>query len=388
MLLQKPGRLCHGLSGKVAVDLLISHLRGVLDRIRTQMNCFTLDWLRSSILRYGMATIGFQCSSMRLGLAEKSLIGSGKDLMQTLGTKLVSTRKVVVLNQNPALPTSSLILRKYAYQVFRSIWLKFCFSIFWQNDSTGINQRPDFWTTVATKMHVYREDVVRLTEDSVVLEEHELHNVDAIVCATGWRPSYETFFEDSLAQDLGLSVSIDSASSKNKDSGWEAADKAADGVIAQRFPRLLYPPLHHAKVANLSPFRLHRNMLPTNATKYPGIVFLGHIVVGNNFRAAEVQALWAAAYLSGAMKAPNQAEMERSVALNLAWCRRRYLSKGQLGHWLYYDLVPYTDTLLADIGVRSHRRRGWLRDFVTPCVAADLEGLLEELKGKKGQKES
>ncbi len=325
---------------------------------------------------------------MRLGLVGRSLIGSGKDLMQTHDTKLGSTRNVVVLNQNPALPTSSQIPRKYSNSEFRSTWLKIYFSIFWQNDSTGINQRPDFWTTVATKVHVYREDVVRLTENSIVLEEHELHNVDAIICATGWRSSYETFFEDSLAHDLGLSVPIGGASSKNRDSGWQTADKAADGVIAQRFPRLLYPPSHNAKVANFSPFRLHRNMIPTNARKYPGIVFLGHIVVGNNFRAAEVQALWAVAYLSGRMKPPDQGEMERSVALNLAWCRRRYLSKGQLGHWLYYDLVPYTDTLLEDIGVTSHRRKGWIGDFLKPCVAEDLEGLLEELKGMKRLKES
>lgn len=227
---------------------------------------------------------------------------------------------------------------------------------------------------------------MRLTGDGIVLEEHELYNVDAIICATGWRPSYETFFEDSLAHDLGLSVPTGSAFLKGKGSEWKTADKAADEGIAQAFPRLLYPPPHNAKVANGSPFRLYRNMIPTSVRKYPGIVFLGHIVVGNNFRAAEVQGLWAVAYLSGMMKLPNQAEMERSVILNLAWCRRRYLSKGQLGHWLYYDLVPYTDTLLEDIGLKSHKRKGWFGNFVKPCVAEDLKELLEELKEKNNQK--
>jgi dimethylaniline monooxygenase (N-oxide forming) len=123
-------------------------------------------------------------------------------------------------------------------------------------------------------------------------------------------------------------------------------------------------------------------MIPTDVSRYPGIVFLGHIAVGNNFRAAEVQALWAVAYLSGIMKLPNQPQMESEVALSLAWCRKRYPSKGQLGHWLYYDLVPYTDTLLEDLGLKSHLRKGWLGNFWKPCIASDLVGLLDELKDK------
>jgi dimethylaniline monooxygenase (N-oxide forming) len=259
-------------------------------------------------------------------------------------------------------------------------------SIFWQNDSTGVNQRPDFWTTIATKAHVYREDVVRLTENSVVLQEDELEGVDAIICATGWRPSYETFFNQSLAHDLGLPVPMQSASADTQDSSWNTADKAAEAEIGQRFPRLQHPPRHNTKIGHLSPFRLYRNIIPTDIQQYPGIVFLGHISVGNNFRAAEVQALWAVAYLSGIMKLPSRTEMERDVALKLAWCRKRYLSKGQLGHWLYYDLIPYTDTLLDDVGLKSQRRKGWWGDFWKPCVAADLGGLLEELREKSRQR--
>lgn len=235
---------------------------------------------------------------------------------------------------------------------------------------------------------MYREDVVRLTANGIILEEHEVGNVDSIICATGWRPSYETFFDKSLAHDLGLSVPIDNPSSRDDDSHWKAADEAAEEMIAQQFPGLLHPPPHFTKDTHVSPFRLYRNMVPTNTEKYPAIVFLGHIAVGNNFRAAEVQALWATAYLSSTMTLPSQAEMEGKVALTLAWCRKRYLSKGKLGHWLYYDLVPYADTLLDDVGLKSHRGKRWLGDFWRPCVAEDLQGLLEELKEKSGLKQA
>ena len=256
-------------------------------------------------------------------------------------------------------------------------------SIFWQNDSSGVNQRPDYWDTIATQVHVYRQDVSRLTEHSIILQEEELENVDAIICATGWRPSYETFFDDDLAEDLGLSVPTKSTTKHIENAHWESAERAAEAEIAQLFPRLQYPPSYNVKPAKHTPFRLYRNMVPTNTKSHPGLIFLGHIMVGNNFRAAEVQALWAVAYLSGMMNLPAQAEIDKGVALALAWCRRRYLSKGLLGHWLYYDLVPYTDTLLDDIGLRSHRRKGWLGNFWKPCVAEDLEGLLEELKRKE-----
>lgn len=259
-------------------------------------------------------------------------------------------------------------------------------SMFWQNDSTGINQRPDFWETIAKNVQVYRQDIVQLKENSITLQEDEVEDVDAIICATGWRPSYETFFDKSSARDLGLPTPVRTHSLDTDKPHWQRADEAAETEINRLFPRLMHPPPHHHKPPSLSPFRLYRNMIPTNTQKYPGIVFLGHIAVGNNFRAADVQALWAVAYLSGSMKLPSQEEMEKEVALALAWCRKRYLSKGQLGHWLYYDLVPYTDRLLEDVGLSSHRRKGRLGDFWKPCTAEDLNGLLEELREKMDRK--
>jgi dimethylaniline monooxygenase (N-oxide forming) len=231
-------------------------------------------------------------------------------------------------------------------------------------------------------VHVYRQDIVKLTQNDIVLQEDNVEDVDALICATGWRPSYETFFDRSLSRDLGLATSLGNGDPEAFDSHWKTADTEADVEIASLFPRLQDPPPHHKSPRKFSPFRLYRNMLPTNTSEYPGIVFLGHISVGNNFRGAEVQALWAVAYLSGIISLPSQGEMERDVALKLAWCRKRYLSKGELGHWLYYDLVPYTDRLLGDVGLRSHRRKGWLGDFWKPCVAEDLDGLLEEFRGK------
>ncbi|MCJ1395095.1 monooxygenase [Xylographa bjoerkii] len=243
--------------------------------------------------------------------------------------------------------------------------------IFWQNDSTGVNQRPDFWDLIAQKVKVYRQDIVKLEGSSIVLTKDKIE-ADVLICATGWRPSHHSFIDTSLANDLGLPTSSDLVAKPV----WEDLDVAADLEILARFPRLRDPPSYHSPSPSSSPFRLYKYMLPTSPT-YRDILFLGHIAVGNNFRAAEVQALWATAYFDEHLHTSSQAHMENEVALGVAWCRRRYLSKGELGHWLYYDLVPYTDALLEEVGVKGHRKTG-TRDFWSPCVAEDLKGLLEE----------
>ncbi|MCJ1284949.1 monooxygenase [Xylographa opegraphella] len=243
--------------------------------------------------------------------------------------------------------------------------------IFWQNDSTGVNQRPDLWDVIAEKVKVYRQDIVKFDGSSIVLTKDKIE-VDTLICATGWRPSYHSFVDPSLARDLGLPVSTDVTAKPE----WQDLDAAADQEILTRFPRLRNPPHYHSSPPTSSPFRLYKHMLSTHPA-YHDILFLGHIAVGNNFRAAEVQALWATAYLDGVLRKPSRAHMEEEVALGVAWCRRRYLTKGELGHWLYYDLIPYTDALLAEMGVKSHRKTG-VGDFWTPCVADDLKGVLQE----------
>ena len=242
--------------------------------------------------------------------------------------------------------------------------------------------------------------MVRLTKDGITLENNQVDQVDAIVYATGWRPSYETFFDVDQAADLGLSVltrnTLPEAKSKYQD-----GDNVAETEILQEFPALRDPPRNVSSMANsrFTPFRLYRYMVPTNPTKYPGIVFLGHLAVGNNFRASEVQAMWAMAYLekfpnplstakasppkirSTPLSLPDQPKMEDEVARQVAWNRVRYLSKGQQGVWLYYDLVSYTDRLLEDLGLSSSYRARHSRwaNLWKAYVAEDLRGLLDEL---------
>jgi hypothetical protein len=209
---------------------------------------------------------------------------------------------------------------------------------------------------------------------------------DIIVCGTGWRPSYHAFLDEELARELGLASPLPQKEGERTSATdqveWLELEQVADAEICHDFPRLQKAPPRLSGPPTQSPFRLYKYMVPTHPDM-SGIAFLGHIVVGNNFRAAECQAQWAVAYLDGQLSLPPKEEMEREVAMSIAWSRRRYLTKGALGHWLYFDLVPYTDALLEQLGLHSHRRKNKSKDFFSPCVAEDLKDLLSELREKQ-----
>ncbi len=257
--------------------------------------------------------------------------------------------------------------------------------IFWQNDSSGVNTRPDLLSTIATKVQVYRRNVDRLNSISINLAPMDAADnertipCDVLVYCTGWDPvSY--LFSSEEASDLGLSVPITEVDPKAQ-SRWQALETAAESRVLSRFPHLNDPPLYHKSEPTHAPFRLYKAIAPVIDEADYSIVFLGKMVVGNNFRTAEAQALWAVAYLDGKVNVP-ESEMAKDVAMTVAWNRRRYLNKGQLGSWFYFDVIAYTDMLLEQLKLSSHRRKGWFKNLMDPCFADDLKGLGAEYRAR------
>ena len=254
--------------------------------------------------------------------------------------------------------------------------------VFWQNDSSGINQRPDFYSTIATRVHVYRQNIDHLSANSITLSANGTSTsssqslpLDILIMCTGWLP-YSQLFPAPVALDLGLPTAI-AESTLEGTAGWETLEDCGDRNIIARFPLLRHPPAHFKTKPLYSPCRLYKAMVPVVDIEDHSIIFLGKLVVGNSFRVAEVQALWAVAYLDGNVRLERQG-MELEIGETVAWCRRRYLSKGDLGSWFYFDTLDYTDMLLEQLGLRSHRSKGWLQDLFGPCKAADLRDLADE----------
>ncbi|KAL9594311.1 MAG: hypothetical protein Q9219_007105 [cf. Caloplaca sp. 3 TL-2023] len=264
--------------------------------------------------------------------------------------------------------------------------------IFWQNDSSGVANRPDYLSTLATKVRIWRRDIALVTTDSIVLKPRPENwgkesaltiPVDALIYCTGWSP-VSNILTPRQASELGLPVPCDDADPQVQ-KYWESLESAADPLVLSRFPILRHPPAYRKIEPKHTPYRLYQSMAPpSDIHSTHSIVFLGRLVVGNNFCTAEAQAIWAVAYLDGQIKhLPSQAQIEREVAETVAWDRRRYLNKGELGTWFYFDVVDYCDGLLEQLGLKSHRKgKGWFAELRDPFFAKDLKGLVEEYKGK------
>lgn len=230
-------------------------------------------------------------------------------------------------------------------------------------------------------------------------EENDNYNntlpVDAIIYCTGWDPT-SPLFSAELAAELGLSLT----GTKTGNDGSQAVkdNNSESHAITTQYPLLAHPPPSFLPRRSLyTPFRLYKSIAPLTDISSPSIVFLGKLVVGNNFRVAEVQALWAVAYMDGHITHPSskgqdnfngeaagfRAKAEEEVRHTIAWCQQRYLNKGGTGCWFFFDAISYSDMLLSQLHFTSHRKKGWTGwwwDLFGPCRANDLKDLADEYR--------
>lgn len=145
------------------------------------------------------------------------------------------------------------------------------------------------------------------------------------------------------------------------------------------FPILKHPPPHETPEVPTTCLRMYNGIAPLHDAS---IVFLGRAHLSNAFRTAEAQAVWATAYFDGNVKIPPLEQAQREVAYMTALSRKRYPSRGAAGDCLFFGLVWYTDRLLEEVGLRSHRMKGWLADWIEPCLASDLKDVKNEYLAK------
>lgn len=202
-------------------------------------------------------------------------------------------------------------------------------------------------------------------------------------------PSLQFFTED---QKISLSLPhLPSSEHEEHQDRWKQLASEADQKVVSRFPQLANPPPHYRRPVTHTPYRLYKHIapLPTSDSEIDGnsIVFIGQVSVGDYFPVVQCQSMWATAYLDGKLALPPSQEQQKEVALFTAWNSRRYLSSGDEGNNMTFELVGYCDSLLQDLGLKSHRR-GWFRDLFAPFVASNFAGLKDEYLKKYGSDET
>jgi dimethylaniline monooxygenase (N-oxide forming) len=232
---------------------------------------------------------------------------------------------------------------------------------------TGALHHADFYSIVAEKVQVHRAKVKTLLQNELYLDDDENTHFpcDAILCGTGWQRGLDMFSDDSKKQ---LGIPYPKLQKTEGDERWDELVASADAAITARFPILRNPPPHPYVEPKDTPFRLYRGMAPLHDNS---ILFMNHLVLVNKLFAAEGQAMWAVAWFDKKITASLDTR-ERRVAMWTAWCERRYLSPGALADKAAFDMVPYIDTLLEEMGLSKHRRKGWLSDFFGAVMPADL----------------
>ncbi|ESZ98416.1 hypothetical protein SBOR_1197 [Sclerotinia borealis F-4128] len=257
--------------------------------------------------------------------------------------------------------------------------LDFTTSAFWCTGPVGLVQHDDFWDTIAKNVRIYRNDVISYRDNIITLDDDTELFADEFLLGTGWDTKHR-MFSPALGQSLGLPHFPVVQNQKETDL-WKQLHEDADRQVIANFPLLKHPPPHREpSPSTTTTQKLYKGIAPLED---PSIAFLGAIDISNSFRAAETQAIWTTAYFDGNINLPPLEQMQKEVAYMHAFSQRRYPTRGQKGDCFFFELVWYTDALLHEVGLSSHRK-GWWADLVEPCLASDLKGMKDEYKKKYG----
>ena len=243
-------------------------------------------------------------------------------------------------------------------------------------------QHDDFWDLVSRKVNVYRADLSGMNQTSVLLRDGREVPTDVLLCGTGWDIGYP-FFTPEQIRELGLPHDPDQNLDEDSKT-WNDLMDAADHQILNQYPILGRPPAGCKPVtgAGFTPARLYQGMA---SLADDSIVFLGRARMANNFIGAEAQAIWATAYWDQHVTVPRYSQAQHEVAYMNAFSRRRYPSRGVDGLNFHTDLIWYTEKILCEAGLTSHRKEWWV-DPEEPYLANVFRDCKDEYLAKHGSR--
>ncbi|KAJ0415889.1 hypothetical protein BJY00DRAFT_250300 [Aspergillus carlsbadensis] len=318
--------------------------------------------------------------------------------------------------------------------------LKPWISPFWVASGLSILNYPTNFFDLVTKtdkVRIHTDHITSLDANGTIhlANSPPLLNIDALIVASGWKPTPEIEFRPkTLLSDLGFPSAPDPLPA--------SLVSAADDEILRRFPRLKtrpvvdrpapYAPLAkdaQSEAQALHPYRLSRFIVPVGKLgRERSVAFIGVPMTINTSLIAQTQALWITAFFSGRLglegtvtetcprdvadflgktavpsssssssisspkttgtteTAQSDANILWETALHTQFGYHRY--PGGLGKRnpdFVFDAIPYVDILLKDLGVSGVRKdkSGWKR-FVQPCGVEDYRGVLGEWMAKEG----
>ncbi|KAF2457755.1 hypothetical protein BDY21DRAFT_371326 [Lineolata rhizophorae] len=298
------------------------------------------------------------------------------------------------------------------------------------------------------KIKVHVADITRISPGTLHLSDGTTVPVDALVCATGWKHKPPiNFVPASLGPELGMPHRTDqyaslasspispgsaAAASPTSPSSPSSArlDPLADAAVLRRFPRLAQPPSSQTSVPHLKDadradqaerldrgFALYRFMAPPARLRSRNIGFAGMLKSFGTPIVAQTQALWLTLLFDGRLEIPGeqsrsaagppsggeeldkaegglgegrQIASEKSAAEWEAALNSRFMKwRAPAGFGAYFpdmvfEILPYIDRLMEDLGLEKRRKKGVLKEVFEPYSVNDYVGLNEEWKRVHG----
>ncbi|KAK6352253.1 hypothetical protein TWF730_009084 [Orbilia blumenaviensis] len=271
------------------------------------------------------------------------------------------------------------------------------FEFQWQASSAGtLNYDDDLYSFIRSgQISIYREDVARLSIDQIHFSNGGSVQTDALVWCSGWKWTSPIHFPDELNFELGLPTKIIDS---KRILDWKSQCIHADRRILNTFPYLRSAPVGPRRSRSnefgadedgelYTPWCLYRGIAPPNQADQKvtkDIAFLGRCSTIPTVALAEIQALWAIAFLHDKLTLPQTINPSREEAIIwMRWNRLRYpFSHGSKYMDTSFDIIPYFDTLLSDMGLNCQRKGNWWKELWEPYGVADYRDIVAEFKKK------
>lgn len=237
-------------------------------------------------------------------------------------------------------------------------------SIIYCGAPLGIANQRGFWDAVrAPNVQIHRSAIESVSGDSSkegaiisLADGTTLPLTDLLIQATGWKPNVPVqFTPPSLTLQLGLSCRVPRAILTPTDSAqdvkvdpeikklihyWDSVDSVSASRIRRVFGPNSEPPKDVVESTTaptdefeFSPYRLFRRMVAPELVEEGdrSFVALGFVLTATTAVVAEVQALWAAAFLTGGLddskmrdgaldiNAMSRSAIDRDVSQDVVW---------------------------------------------------------------------
>jgi hypothetical protein len=299
-----------------------------------------------------------------------------------------------------------------------------------------LNYDTDFFEPIRNgTVKIHEADLSHLSEGKVHLDDAQqtVLDSDAFLCVTGWKHKPPVkFLPEGIERKIGVPY-VPSAADHgcSPDEGLaEQTDllEKADAEIQARFPRLTVPmkfnpnyvplvqtkafkatPAAEAETSVSSPLTtsmLYHFMVPGTAEflRTKDLAFAGNVSNFSNMICAHVQGLWISAFFDGKLaRDPSSAVMpvdddagkpEGQSVMTLDEVHWQTVLHNRFGKWRYpndagarfpdfvFEAVQYLDMMMADLGLKVHRKGGWLKEVTEPYGPEDYRVVNDEFDAK------